>query len=119
MNNVINFPTLAPALEHLAPSLNVPTSRPLNDARTDIESLITDIRFAFNYAQEHALAVLSVNADRFGAYMIIAPTEHVKTLFGAECTCWRNYESEGTATEHWVASIEHIRVFWREVKCVH
>lgn len=119
MNNVINFPTLAPALEHLAPSLNVPTSRPLNDARTDIEGLITDIRFAFDFAQKHALAVLSVNADRFGAYMIIAPTDNIRKLFKKDCVCWRNFEQAGTNTEHWVASIKHIRVFWREVKCVH
>lgn len=109
--------------EHLAPALSSPIPRgPINhgtDARYDIDKLLADQRQVWNWAVANSLAVLSVNGDRNGAYLCIAPAAHLQRLFGDECAMIQRRTEFGLATETWLGVVGHIRVFWRDVKCVH
>jgi hypothetical protein len=115
---VVNHPACP---EFMAPSLNPPTRGAINrgDARSDIDALLADQKTAWNFAVAHNLAILSVNADRNGAYLVVTPNKDIYKLFGDECGMWRRHVEGGLTTEHWIGCIGHIRVFWREVKCVH
>lgn len=109
-----------PCPEHLAPSFNAAVGGPLSgDARCDIDKLLADIRSAWDWAAANQVAVLSVNADRNGAYLVIAPSQKLHRLFGDECAQWRQHTQDGLRTENWIGCIGHIRVFWWEVTCVH
>lgn len=108
------------SMEHLSPAFIWPNlGGPISDARVDIDSMLDDIRQAWDWAIANHLAVLSVNADRCGAYICIAAVPKLYTVFGDECS-WVQRKDEGCLrTELWIGCIGHIRVFWREVKCVH
>lgn len=101
--------------EHLSPSLTMPVGGPIPDARLDIERLMDDMKTGMRWAFSKHLAVLTMAVDRNGAYLVIAPHKHLRTLFGEECALWRREVSHGMATEHWLGMIGHIRFFWREV----
>lgn len=110
--------------EHLLPGFLPAPSGPLNgtrprDVRCAVDALVTDMKTALNWATSAQLAVLSINADRNGAYLVVAPSPRLKTLFGEECTWFHRYTDHGLLIEHWLGAIGHIRVFWREVTCVH
>lgn len=121
--NLYRFPRNYP--EHLAPVFAWPNiDGPMNghrdrDARCDIATALADQRTAFDWATSKQLAVLSVNADRNGAYLCVAPSPMIYTLFGEECAWIQRKVENGLSTELWLGCIGHIRVFWREVKCVH
>lgn len=123
MSNVHVLP-LAGLPEYLLPLLNVPVGGPINGSRghdtpCDFEKLLADQRTAWDWAVANRLAVLSANADRNGAYLVLAPSPRLHTLFGEERSCVHQSVQNGMRIELWVGSIEHIRVFWREVSCVH
>lgn len=103
--------------EYLAPSLAVPAGGPIKDARCDLERLLEDQKEAMRFAIANKLPILTLAADRNGAYIVVAPARHIYTLFGDECGLWRRHVDNGLTTEHWLGCIGHIRVFWREVKC--
>lgn len=109
--------------EHLAPAFSAPIPKgPINDAgdaRYDIDKLLHDQRQVWDWAVANRLAVLSVNGDRCGAYLCVAPTRNIYTLFGDECSQVQRKTKNGLCTETWLGLVGHIRVFWREVKCVH
>ncbi|WP_306603882.1 hypothetical protein [Azonexus sp.] len=114
------------APEHLSPSLAQPVGGPINgqrekDHRCDFERLQKDQRTAWAFAQRHHLAVLTVAADRNGAYLVVAPAQRLLSIFDDECACWRSEPSNnGMKIEHWVGLANgNIRVFWRDVKCAH
>jgi hypothetical protein len=109
--------TLCP--EHLAPSLVAAVGGPIRDARHDLDRLIEDQKTAMRFAIAHHLPILTMAADRNGAYLVVAPTRHIYTLFGDECAQWRRHVDGAVTTEYWLGCIGHIRVFWREVKCMH
>lgn len=119
----VSFPDCYP--EHLAPVFNWPLiSGALNgqrttDARHDIDKLFADMRTAWDWAIANQVAVIGLDADRNGAYLRIAPSARLRTLFGDECAMIHRKTEAGLQTEWWIGSIEHIRVFWREVSCVH
>lgn len=117
-------PNLAIYPEHLAPVFHWPAiGGPLlpeqKDARCDIEKVLADQRAGFEWAQAEHLAVLSINADRNGAYLCIAPSPRLIDLFGEEMACIHQRTEGGVQTKFWLGCIGHIRVFWREVTCVH
>ena len=113
--SVINHPSCP---EFMAPSLISPPSVAINrDARTDIVALLNDQKSAWDFAVANNIAVLAVAADRNGAYLVVAPSKNIYVLFGDECSMWRRHTDAGLTTEHWLGCINHIRVFWREVKC--
>ncbi len=104
--------------EFLAPALLPPTRGSItSDARLSIGSLMDDMKTAWDFAVAKKLAVLNVAADRNVAYLIVAPSRDIYTLFGDECGQWRRHTENGITTEHWLGCIGHIRVFWRETKC--
>lgn len=105
--------------EYLAPSLAVPAGGPIPDARLDIERLLEDQKEAMRWAINASVPILTMAADRNGAYIVVAPVKHIYALFGEECGQWRRHTENGLTTEHWLGCIGHIRVFWREVKCTH
>lgn len=112
--------------EHLFPALRwQPVSQPItkrtNDAdpRTAIDKLLDDQRRVWTWAQDKHLAVLSVNADRNGAYACIAPHPDLYTMFGEECVKVHSRDENGLILEYWMGLVGELRVFWREVKCVH
>lgn len=116
-----NVHSLRPAAvypEFLAPSLNPPARGPINgEARMDVENLLADMKTAWDFATSKHLAVLTMAADRNGAYRVVAPHPTIYALFGDECGQWRQHTENGLTTEHWLGCIGHTRVFWREVKC--
>ena len=118
---VHQFPSYYP--EHLAPAFAAPIPRGAingeRDARYDIDKLLHDQRQVWDWAIANRLAVLSVNGDRNGAYLYVAPASHIYVLFGEECSQIQRKTENGLCTETWLGVIGHIRVFWREVKCVH
>lgn len=103
--------------EFLVPSLNITAGGAMADARHDIERLLADQKTAWDFARTKGLAVLTVAADRNGAYLVVAPSKDIYTLFGEECGQWRRHVDAGTTIKYWLGCIGHIRVFWREVKC--
>ena len=115
--------------EHLAPVFDWPAvGGPLNsanpnararDARCDIDQLLADIRAAWEWAKASHVAVLSIDADRNGAYLRLVESPRLRGLFGDECAMVKRSEKDGLRTEIWLGCIGHIRVFWREVTCVH
>lgn len=111
--------------EHLAPvfawhGIGGPmTGNPDRDARCDIKAIFTDLRTAWDWAAAKHLAVLSIAADRNGAYLCLAASPVLHTLFGDECIRVTRIVQGTLATELWLGYIGHIRVFWREVTCVH
>lgn len=112
----MNARSLEPACpEYLSPSLLVPVGGPIPDARLDIERLLEDMKTGMRFAAAKHLPILTMAADRNGAYIVIAPTKTLKTLFGDECAPWRREVSHGLLTEHWLGLVGHIRFFWREV----
>ena len=123
--NVVSVFDRVPPMEHLAPALNVPVGGPINghrqkDYRTDFDRLQADMASAWRFATKHHLAVLTVAGDRNGAYLVIAPSPKLKTLFGDEAARWRmDPATNGMRVEYWLGLIGNIRVFWREVTCVH
>lgn len=120
MATVHQFPSYIP--EHLAPAFASPlTKAPINerDARTDIDKLLADQRQVWNWAVANGLAVLSINGDRNGAYLCVAPAKNITVLFGDECAQVQRRTEGGFCTETWMGMVGHIRVFWRDVKCVH
>jgi len=117
---VIAFPYCVP--EHLVPAFIAPAcTGQINtaDARHDIDKLLADQRQVWDWAVASGLAVLSINGDRNGAYLCIAPAEHIYKLFGEECAQIQRKTQDGLCLETWMGLVGHIRVFWREVKCVH
>ncbi|MBI2278176.1 MAG: hypothetical protein HYU74_12550 [Dechloromonas sp.] len=110
--------------EHLAPALHWHgLGGPMNgqrskDARCDFDAVMADQRTAWEWAAAKHLAVLSVNADRNGAYLCLAASPTLATLFGDECSRVTRIVQGALATELWMGCIGHIRVFWREVKCL-
>lgn len=117
---VLPFPYYFP--EHLAPAFIAPLSKgPLDasDARHDIDKLLADQRQVWDWAMAAGLAVLSINGDRNGAYLCVAPSEHIYKLFGDECALIQRKTLDGLRVESWMGMVGHIRIFWREVKCVH
>lgn len=124
MNELQNMAQKMVYPEHLAPIFNWPAiGGPLvaqqSDARCDIEKLLADQRTAFAWAQAEHLAVLSMNADRNGAYLVIAPSARLAGLFGDEMACVLRRDEGGVQIKFWMGCIDHIRIFWREVTCVH
>jgi hypothetical protein len=115
-------PSLYP--EHLAPVFSWPAvGGPLNgsrerDARCDIDKLFADMRTAWDWAMCNHIAVIGVDADRNGAYLRVVHSTKLQHLFGDECAMIKRHTEAGLRTEIWLGSIEHIRVFWREVTCV-
>lgn len=112
--------SLAPTTpEILAPSLCQPVRGPINgaDQRLDFAALQDDMKLAWDFATAKGLSVLTVAADRNGAYLVVAPHPSIYALFGDECGQHRRHVDHGLTTEHWLGCIGHIRVFWREVKC--
>lgn len=111
--------------EHLAPCFDWPavggplTGEPARDARGDIDKLLADMRTAWDWAKASQVAVISLDADRNGAYLRVAASPRLRTLFGDECAQIRQRETDGLRTETWLGCIGHIRVFWREVTCAH
>jgi hypothetical protein len=108
--------------EHLAPAFFAPVGGPINgnrriDYRVDFDRLQEDMRTAWRFAVEKHLAVLQVSGDRNGAYLVVAASPRLTAIFGEECCQWVTRTENGLTTEHWVGCIDHIRVFWREVKC--
>lgn len=117
---VLPFPYYFP--EHLAPAFIAPLSKgPLDasDARHDIDKLLGDQRQVWDWAMAAGLAVLSINGDRNGAYLCVAPSEYIYKLFGDECALIQRKTQDGLRVESWMGMVGHIRIFWREVKCVH
>lgn len=117
---VLPFPYYFP--EHLAPAFIAPLcSGQVNaaDARYDIDKLLADQRSVWDWATAAGLAVLSINGDRNGAYLCVAPADHIYKLFGEECAQIQRKTQDGLCVETWMGLVGHIRVFWREVKCVH
>lgn len=118
---VTHLPTQHP--EHLAPLLFWHgLGGPINghrqsDARTDIAALLADQRTAWDWAEANHVAVLSINGDRNGAYLFVAASRSLYTLFGEECAWVKRSIERGVETTLWLGCIGHIRVFWREVKC--
>lgn len=112
---VIPMASSATCMEHLAPSLAAPVGGPIRDARMEIGQLMTDMQTAVDFCTAQHIPVLTIAADRNGAYLVVAPAAHLRVLFGDECTCWRRGVSGHLVTEHWIGLIGHIRVFWREV----
>lgn len=112
--------SLAPTTpEFLAPSLCQPVRGPINsaDQRLDFAALQADMKQAWDFATAKGLSVLTVAADRNGAYLVVAPHPSIYALFAGECGQHRRHVGHGLTTEHWLGCIGHIRVFWREVKC--
>lgn len=111
--------------EHLAPLLHwhgvsgAISGTRSGDARMDLERLYADMRTAWDWAIAKHVAVLSINADRNGAYLFVAASPMLQTLFGDECAWIRRNVEHGLETSLWLGCIGHIRVFWREVKCAH
>jgi hypothetical protein len=105
--------------EYLAPSLNPAVGGPIPDARADIDRLLEDQKEAMRFALAQSLPILTLGADRNGAYVVVAPAKHIYKVFGDECGQWRRHVDAGLTTEYWLGCIGHIRVFWREVKCTH
>lgn len=111
--------------EHLAPLLHwhgvsgAISGKRSGDARMDVERLLADQRTAWEWAIAKQVAVLSINADRNGAYLFVAASPMLQTLFGDECTWISRYVEHGLETSLWIGCIGHIRVFWLEVKCAH
>lgn len=105
--------------EYLAPSLNPPSGGPIKDARADIDRLLEDMKEGMRFAIAQRLPILTMAADRNGAYLVVAPVKHIKALFGDECGLWRRKVDAGMTTEHWLGCCGHIRFFWREIKCTH
>ena len=105
--------------EFLSPSLCQPVRGPINgaDQRLEFASLIDDMKTAWDFAVAKGLAVLTVAADRNGAYLVVAAHPSIYALFGDECGQHRRHVDNGMTTEHWLGCIGHIRVFWREVRC--
>lgn len=104
--------------EMMYPSLNIVAGGPINgEARREVDSYLGDIKTAMDFATAKHLAVLTMAADRNGAYLVVAPHPTIYALFGDECGQWRRHTENGLTTEHWLGCIGHIRVFWREVKC--
>lgn len=117
---ILPFPYYFP--EHLAPAFIAPLCKgQVNtaDARTNIDKLLADQRQVWDWAVASGLAVLSINGDRNGAYLCVAPAKHIYSLFGDECAQIQRQTRDGLCTETWIGLVGHIRVFWREVKCVH
>lgn len=118
-------PAVADYPEHLAPLLNwhgvtgAISGTRSGDARADIDRLLADIRTAYDWAASKQVAILSVNADRNGAYLFVAASPRLHTLFGEECAWIKRSVDCGLETTLWLGCIGHIRVFWREVKCAH
>lgn len=115
-----------PYPEHLSPVFDWPAvGGPLDatrtgDARCNIDRLLVDMSAAWDWAAANHLAVLSIDADRNGAYLRLAPAPRLRTLFGDECACIRRTVEHGLQVERWIGTIgENIRVFWQEVACVH
>lgn len=107
--------------EHLAPGFLPAPSQPIasidQDARCDMDKLFADMRKALEFAQANHLAVLSVNADRFGAYLVVAEAPTLQALFGEEAALVDHRTDAGLRIEIWLGGVENVRVFWREVKC--
>lgn len=111
--------------EALAPSFQMVAAGPINgrrphDFRIDFERLTADMRTAWDFAALNLLAVLSISGDRNGAYMIVAPSPRLHDLLGDEASRWHQAPvKNGLVVEYWVGHLDHIRIFWREVKCTH
>ncbi len=109
--------------EFVIPALAQPVGGPLTpggDVHCDLDRLFADMRTAWHFAERNYLAVLTIAADRNGAYMVVSPTARLAPIFGAECGLLRSEPPQnGVVVEHWLGCIGHIRVFWREVKCAH
>lgn len=123
MAEIIDLPQPAACLEYFIPSLLQPVGGPINgdkDYRKEFDELQRDQRTAWEFAKRHGLAVLTVAGDRNGAYLVVSATPRLRQIFGEEAARWRWGESNGSLVEYWLGLIdERIRVFWREIKCVH
>jgi hypothetical protein len=124
MSNLLHFPPpIYP--EHLQPVFQWPAvGGALNglrgsDARSDIDKIFADLRTAWDWAIANQVAVIGLDADRNGAYLRVAPSPRLHTLFGDECANVHRKTEAGLRVEWWIGGIGHIRVFWREVTCVH
>lgn len=119
MNQLINSSSAA-FPDHLLPAFHAPVAGPLRiDAGVDFDRVAEDLRVAWEFARAKQLSVLSANVDRNGAYLVVVPSPRIYTLFGDECARIQRRVDAGLAIEFWMGCIEHIRVFWREVKCTH
>lgn len=114
-----------PIPEHLAPGVMPAPSMPMNggDARREFTQLLCDQFEGVKYCEANQIAVLSIGADRHGAYINVAPVAKLRTLFGDECACIKRSVNAGLSIEIWIGTITTvagvIRVFWREVACMH
>lgn len=112
--------------EHLSPVFNWPAvggplaASPTGDARLNIDRLMQDMRAAWDWAMANHVAVLSIDADRNGAYLRLAPSPRLRTLFGEECACIHSFPSHGLQVQRWIGTVgQNVRAFWQEVTCVH
>lgn len=115
--------------EHLAPVFDWPAvGGPLNstnpnararEPQRDLEKMFEDIRSGLAWAEAANIRVISFDGDRNGAYLRLVASPRLRGLFGDECTMVKRQEKNGLRTEIWLGCIGHIRVFWREVTCVH
>lgn len=115
---IYHLPQSGPACpEYFAPSMAVPVGGAIADARTNLEQLFEDMQTGMLYANTKHLPILTIAADRNGAYLVVAPTRDIYKLFGNECATWRRQVEGQMTVEHWFGMVGHIRFFWREVKC--
>lgn len=110
--------------DYLLPSLAQPVGGPLlarpgSDARCDFDKLQADQRTAWEWAIANHIAPLTCAFDRNGAYLVLPPSPRLYAIFGKECNWWHQSTNNGLRTQLWLGCIGHIRVFWREVTCVH
>ncbi len=118
-NQIIAFPG-QPMPEHLQPAFHAPVGGPIRkQSPGTFEDYIRDIRKAVEFALAKGLMVISINADRNGAYLVVVPQPTLYKLFGDECASVQRRTEAGLVTELWLGSLDNVRVFWREVKCVH
>lgn len=119
MSAVVHHMPAVSMPELFFPSLCQPVRQPINskDQRLDFDALQADMKMAWDFAVAKGLSVLTVAADRNGAYLVVAAHPSIYALFGEECAQHRRHVEHGLCTEHWLGCIGHIRVFWREVKC--
>ncbi len=118
LSPVFDWPAVGGPLNATSPKAGTSGERN-QDARCDIDKLLEDMRSAWAWAKASHVAVLSVDADRNGAYLRLAASPRLRTLFGDECAMIQRHEKADLRTETWLGCIGHIRVFWREVTCVH
>lgn len=105
--------------EHLIPAFHPPVGGPIRFDFRNFETMMADLRTASDFARAQQLAILQMAFDRNGAYLVIAPSPRLYKIFGNECAWVQRKVEHGLRIEHWLGCIGHIRVFWREVKCMH